>query len=366
MASRSGRPFANVGEAHRRGVYAARSVLPVHGALLGSSVRFGRMSQLVDRGRRTAGGRPVRPRRVSRVRRGSARLATGRLKPLRRLARDLPVLHRPAGAGRAGGVIGQFFTDDTASAIVLSVVFIGLQAVAGLVPARHRFLTPRGWMFLRLTIALLYVWALVNTVGGPARPLFPLYLPVVVAAAALGPAQAIVIGVHRGRDLPRARTCDAARPGHRPGPAGRRRADAPWARPGRRVDRARDRDSAPRWPAGTGERPVPHRGRVRAPAVAPDRRPRSGQPPAGHGRGHAELLERVADVMVERFGYALAVIFIVEDNRSSSGRSAATPSTASEFDPRTGVVGRAARSGRCSSCRTSAPTPTTCPATAAS
>ena len=40
-----------------------------------------------------------------------------------------------------------------------------------------------------------------------------------------------------------------------------------------------------------------------------------------------ELLERVADVMVERFGYALAAIFIVEDNRSSSGRSAATPST---------------------------------------
>ena len=201
------------------------------------AVRYGlaRMSQLVDRG---VAELPVAglsdPRRVSRVRRGGARLATGRLKPLRRLGSGPSLFYTALLAPVALAVSSvSFFTDDTASAIVLSVVFIGLQAVAGLVPARHRFLTPRGWTFLRLTIALLYVWALVNTVGGPARPLFPLYLPVVVAAAALGPAQAIVIGVHRGRDLPRARTCDAARPVHRPGPAGRRRADAlvgsPWS-----------------------------------------------------------------------------------------------------------------------------------------
>ncbi len=77
---------------------------------------------------------------------------------------------------------------------VLSPIAVALQAALGLIPARARPMTRLGWSFLRLAITLLYVAALAELVGGPTHPLFALYIPVVVAAAALGTSQAIVIG----------------------------------------------------------------------------------------------------------------------------------------------------------------------------
>ena len=56
-----------------------------------------------------------------------------------------------------------------------------------------------------------------------------------------------------------------------------------------------------------------------------------------------ELLERVADVMVERFGYAFAAIFR-RGQPLKLGAQRGYAVDMSEFDPRTGVVGRAARS----------------------
>ena len=53
--------------------------------------------------------------------------------------------------------------------------------------------------------------------------------------------------------------------------------------------------------------------------------------------------------MVERFGYAFAAIFVVEDNRLKLGAQRGYAVDMSEFDPRTGVVGRAARSASVSS-----------------
>src|SRR4029078_3196038 len=43
-------------------------------------------------------------------------------------------------------------------------------------------------------VRLLYVAALAELVGGPTHPLLALYVPVVVAAAAIGTSQAVVIG----------------------------------------------------------------------------------------------------------------------------------------------------------------------------
>jgi diguanylate cyclase (GGDEF)-like protein len=77
---------------------------------------------------------------------------------------------------------------------VLAIVFVGAQAVLGQIPARLRPLTPLGWSFLRLALALLLVSGVVELSGGAAGPLAALFIPVVVAASALGPIQALVIG----------------------------------------------------------------------------------------------------------------------------------------------------------------------------
>ena len=305
------------------------------------------MTQIADRG---VVELPVaslpRSRRAGHARRASPRLAGGRWKHVRRLARDRYLLYTAMLAPVALAVASvSFFTDDTSAVVVLSAIFLGVQAAAGLVPARNWFLTPSGWSFLRLTIALLFVWALVNAVGGPARPLFPLYLPVVVAAAALGPVQALVIGttaavIYLVPEL------------------------ASLANPATVINPLAVAELTPRGVALVGVSTVLAIGtrrlvgqleqvneQFRAAALSERRRSRqiagleqvsrllatSGATP--------ELLERVTDVMVQRFGYALAVIFIAEDGTLKLGAQRGYDVDMSKFDPRTGVVGRAARTG---------------------
>jgi diguanylate cyclase (GGDEF)-like protein len=83
---------------------------------------------------------------------------------------------------------------DLPTVAILSPIAIGLQAILGAIPARMRPMTKLGWSFLRLAVSLLYVAGLAELVGGPTHPMFALYIPVVVAAAALGTSQAAVIG----------------------------------------------------------------------------------------------------------------------------------------------------------------------------
>ncbi|MDP9250884.1 MAG: hypothetical protein M3O78_05900, partial [Chloroflexota bacterium] len=83
---------------------------------------------------------------------------------------------------------------DLWSVLVLTPIFVGIQALLGVIPSRLRPMTPFGWSFLRLAVALLYIAGLVTLVGGANQPLASLYLAVVVAAAALGTRQAVVIG----------------------------------------------------------------------------------------------------------------------------------------------------------------------------
>jgi diguanylate cyclase (GGDEF)-like protein len=308
------------------------------------------MSEFVNRG---VAELPVAglsdPRRGSRARRAGMRLAPSRPKWVRRLGRDPFLVYTALLAPVAIAVAAvSFFVEDTATAILLSVVFIALQAIAGLVPARHRFLTPMGWSFLRLAIALLYVWALVNTVGGPARPLFPLYLPVVVAAAALGTAQAIVIGVTAAVIylIPEvARLIDPAT----------------VLNPASALALA---EVTPRGVALVGVSTVlaigtrrlvdqleTISGQFRASAVAERRRSRQIAGLEAVSRllvtagATPELLEQVADVMVEKFGYAKAAIFIAQGEALKLGSQRGYSLDVSEFDARTGVVGRAARTG---------------------
>lgn len=305
------------------------------------------MSQLVNRG---VAELPVPgtsdPRRVSRVRRAGARLSPGPMKRVRRLGRDSALMYTALLAPVAIAVATvTFFTQDVGAVLVISLVFLGLQASAGLVPARYRILSPRGWSFLRLSIALLFVWALVNTVGGPTRPLYPLYLPVVVAAAALGPAQAVVIGVTAAVIFLVPELAILLDPGAVQNPLA-------------------VAELTPRAVALVGVSTVlaigtrrlvsqleEVSGQFRATAMSERRRSRQIAGLEAVSRllvtagATPELLERVADVMVQRFGYALAVIFIVDGDTLKLGAQRGYAIDMTEFDPMTGVVGRAARTG---------------------
>ena len=78
-------------------------------------------------------------RRASRARRAGSRFGTGPLKRVRRLTRDPFLLYTALLAPVAIAVAAvSFFVEDTVSAIVLSVVFLSLQAAAGLMASAAR------------------------------------------------------------------------------------------------------------------------------------------------------------------------------------------------------------------------------------
>jgi len=112
-----------------------------------------------------------------------------------RLARD-PFFVYTASLAPVGAAVAVFDGEprDLLTVAILTPIFLGIQAGLTMVPARHQPMTPLGWSFLRLAVALLYVAGLAELVGGPTQPLAPLFIPVVVAAAALGAMQAAVIG----------------------------------------------------------------------------------------------------------------------------------------------------------------------------
>lgn len=134
------------------------------------------------------------PERVVRAPRAALRMRRGGAYP-RRLLRDQYVLYTAAlvpvatAVALVSGRIG-----DIVAVGVLAPMFVGIQLGLGLVPARVRPLTPMGWSFLRLAVTLLFIGGLVEWVGGPAKPLTALYVPLVVAAAAVGTAPAVVMG----------------------------------------------------------------------------------------------------------------------------------------------------------------------------
>jgi diguanylate cyclase (GGDEF)-like protein len=84
-------------------------------------------------------------------------------------------------------------TFELALVATIAPLFIAAQAALGLVPTHRRKLSPPGWSLLRLAVPLLFVGVLVEEVGGPTLPLASLYLPVIVAAAALGTRQVMAL-----------------------------------------------------------------------------------------------------------------------------------------------------------------------------
>jgi len=224
---------------------------------------------------------------------------------------------------------------DLWSVLVLTPIFVGLQALLGLVPGRLRPMTPLGWSFLRLAIALLYIAGLVTLVGGPNQPLAALYLAVVVAAAALGTRQAVVIGalaslIYLAPEL--------ARPGTDSAVALRGLALAGVgivvAIGTRRLVIAVERTTRDLRSAMVSER---RRSRQISGIEAVSRLLVSEM-------ATPELLDGALGILVERFGYHYVSIYLLSGDRIRLGAQRGYEHPHEWFDGSAGIVGRVMRS----------------------
>ncbi|MGZ6328257.1 MAG: diguanylate cyclase [Candidatus Limnocylindrales bacterium] len=115
---------------------------------------------------------------------------------VRRLARDPYVLLTAAEAVPAVIVAAFGTIQPVLEVVAASVLFIALQAILSLLPASNRDRRAQvAWSVGRLLIALAYASVVTQLTGtGAFRPLAALYVPVVAMAAALGTPQAVILG----------------------------------------------------------------------------------------------------------------------------------------------------------------------------
>ena len=218
---------------------------------------------------------------------------------------------------------------------VLSAVFVGAQVLLGQVPARRRPMTALGWSFLRLALALLYVVAIVELSGGASGPMDALFIPIVVAAAALGPQRAVVIGLvasviylapeitHLGS------SSDIALRGITL--AGVSILVAVGVR---RLVVAVERTTRQLRSAVVAER---RRSRQITGLEAVSRLLVAGGPTN-------EVLDRALGVLVDRFGYAYVSIYIADGDRLVLGAQRGYETPIESFDGTRGIMGRVMRS----------------------
>jgi diguanylate cyclase (GGDEF)-like protein len=225
---------------------------------------------------------------------------------------------------------------DIAAVLLLSTAFIGIQAILGLVPSNRRFLTELGWSFLRLAVALVYVAFLTDAVGGQVRPLAVLYLPVLVAASALGLRQGIVLGLLASAIFLAPELSDLGSSSavalRGVGYAG---VGILLATATRQLMRDRRRAGGQLRSALVGER---RRSRQIAAMEAVGRLVAAGGP-------DDVLLDRVLDVLVDRIGYRYVSIYLWDGEvlRRGSQRNYAS-GTPDVIPANRGVVGRVAAS----------------------
>jgi diguanylate cyclase (GGDEF)-like protein len=218
---------------------------------------------------------------------------------------------------------------------VLAVVFVGAQAILGQIPARLRPLTPLGWSFLRLALALLLVAGVVELSGGAAGPLAALFIPVVVAASALGPIQALVIGgvasvIYLAPEVARiGSTADVALRGVTL--AG---VSILVAVGTRRLVVAIERTSRKLRSAMLAER---RRSRQITGMEAVSRLLMAGGPTH-------EVLDGALGLLVDRFGYRHVSIYLHDGTRLVLGAQRGYEHPIAEFDGTAGVMGRVMRS----------------------
>jgi diguanylate cyclase (GGDEF)-like protein len=225
-------------------------------------------------------------------------------------------------------------TAEIAFVAVVTPILVGIEAGLGLVPSRRRPLTPLGWSFLRLAVPFVLVALMVDTVGGPVRPLASLYLPIVVAGAALGMRQAIALtvagaAIYLAPELSNLGTRDAI-------------ALRGIAHAGVALLLA----LATRRLVGQAQRAG---AQLRAAMVAERRRSRQiGAMEAVArilvaGGPRSSILERVLDVLVTRFGYRYVSIYLWDGEVLRCGAQRNYVDPPATIPAGQGIVGRAAQ-----------------------
>jgi diguanylate cyclase (GGDEF)-like protein len=225
---------------------------------------------------------------------------------------------------------------ELALAIGLSVVVLGAQAVLGWTGQRRRVSHRVVWQIIRLAPPLLFVAVASRLIGGPSLPLIALYIPVVAAAAAAGRTQgALAAGVAAAILV----APEITNLGSTSAVALRGVTLAGvtlvLAYGTRRIIRALE------------DALVAARSAVRA------ERRRSGQIAALEEVGHllaaggptAELIERIVEVVVERFGYPYASVYLGDEARVELIAQRGYIEALTGFDPSVGVAGRVMRTG---------------------
>ena len=224
---------------------------------------------------------------------------------------------------------------DLPVVLIASPIFIGLQVILGVIPARSRPMSPGGWALLRLVVSLLYVAALAELVGGASHPMLSLYIPVVVAAAAVGTNQAIAIGVVAALIY---LAPELTLPGTRAAVALRGLTHAGViilvAVGTRRLVIAVEDTGAKLRSAMLSER---RRSRQIAGMEAVSQLLVSGGP-------LAEMLDGALGVLVDQFHYAFVSIYLADQDRLVLGGQRGYEQPRASFDGSEGVVGRVMRS----------------------
>ncbi|HEX2142653.1 MAG TPA: GAF domain-containing protein, partial [Candidatus Limnocylindria bacterium] len=220
---------------------------------------------------------------------------------------------------------------------LLSLIFVGAQAVLGTLSPRRRPLGPLAWSSLRLAVSLLFVAGIVELGGGASGPMVALFLPVVVAAAAIGTVQGVMVGALASVFYLAPEFSDMRAPGQLAlGGITLAGVTVLLALGTRRLVVAVERTSRQLRSAMRSER---RRSRQIAGMEEVSRLLVAAGPTP-------DTLDSVLAVLVDRFGYNHVSIYLAEGEVLVLGAQRGYEQAISQFDGSAGVVGRAMRSRR--------------------
>jgi diguanylate cyclase (GGDEF)-like protein len=219
-------------------------------------------------------------------------------------------------------------------ATLLGALAVAGQMVLGMVGRRRRHSRRVAWQIVRLVPPLLFVAIASRSIGGPSLPLIALYIPVVAAAAAAGTVQgALAAGFAAAVLL--APELEALGSGSAIALRGVTLAGVSLvlAVGTRRIVRALER-AVVAARAGV----IAERGRARQISALEE----VGRLLAASGPT-VELIDRAVDVVVSRFGYPYASVYLGDDERVELAAQRGYVEALSAFDATTGIAGRVMR-----------------------
>jgi len=230
-------------------------------------------------------------------------------------------------------VVGQR-PGEPATALLLSGAVLGAQALLGHVGRRRRLNLRVDWQVLRLLPPLAFVAIASRLIGGPSLPLIALYIPIVAAGAASGPVQgAVAAGLAAAALLgPEWENLGSTSAVALRGVtlAG---VSLVLAFGTRRIVRALEQALAA----------------ARSAVLAERRRARQISALESVGRlltaggASGELIERVVEVIVGRFGYPYVTVYLGDSDRVHLAAQRGYVEALASFDASTGVAGRVMR-----------------------